>query len=814
MKISYNWLKQYIDTDLDPVEAGKILTDTGLEVEGLEKIELIPGGLKGLVIGEVKEKEKHPDADRLNVTKVDVGSDEWLTIVCGAPNVEVGQKVLVATTGATIHPTNGEPFPIKRAKIRGVESNGMICAEDEVGLGEAHDGIMVLDTDAAVGTAASTYFNIEEDWMIEIGLTPNRADGMSHIGVARDLLAALKFQDEAYRNKRLNLPSVDDFAVDNNSLPIEVVVEDHHACPRYAGVTIADVKVAPSPDWLQNRLKAIGAKPINNVVDITNFVLHEYGQPLHAFDVAAISGNKVVVKQVTEGTKFVTLDDEERSLSSEDLMICNAEEGMCIAGVFGGAKSGVTEATTNVFLESAYFDPVTVRKTAKRHGLNTDASFRFERGVDPNITITALKRAALLIKEIAGGSIASEIFDSYPNPIEPFAVAFSYANCDRLIGKALERDVIQSILGWLDIEVTASTAEGLTLSVPPYRVDVQREADVVEEVLRIYGYNNIAIPSKLNASISYAPKPDKEKVQNVVADLLSANGFAEILSNSLTSAAYTEVAAADHIKEAFHVEMLNPLSNELSVMRQTLLFNGLEAIAYNQNRKNEDLKLYEFGSVYHKYESGYNENKRLAVFMTGKMTAESWNTANDKTSFYDLKAAVHLILQRLGINKNRKASAVSSALFDEGMLYKIARRKAVEFGWVKSSILKHFGIKQEVFFADFDWDVVIELLVMNKVKYKEVAKFPSVRRDLSLLLDAEVKFSDIETLAFQSEQKLLKEVGLFDVYQGKNMEVGKKSYAVSFTLQDEEKTLTDKQIDKIMEKIQRAVENQLGAVLR
>lgn len=813
MKVSYNWIKDYLDIDLSPEVVGDMLTDTGLEVEGIEQVESVPGGLEGLVIGEVLEKVKHPDADRLNVTKVNVGNGEPLSIVCGAPNVDAGQKVVVATVGSMLYPTGGDSFKIKKSKIRGVESFGMICAEDEIGLGTDHDGIMVLDADAKVGSLARDYFELENDYVFDIGLTPNRADSMGHIGVARDLAAAIKFhKPELY--SEVKWPSVDDFKVDNTNRITPVEVNDAAACPRYAGLTITGVKVGPSAEWLQKRLQAIGLKPINNIVDATNFVLHELGHPMHAFDADQIAGDKVIVQQLPAGTKFVTLDDEERELHQDDLMICNSEGGMCIAGVFGGSKSGVSDATTNVFLESAYFNPVSVRKTAKRHALNTDASFRYERGIDPNLSIMAIKRCAMLIKEMAGGEISSEISDFYPEPIQPFSVDFKYSHCDRLLGKAIDHDVIKGILASLDIEVVSENGDELKLSVPPYRVDVQREADVIEEVLRIYGFNNVEIPEQQTASLSYRQKPDPEVVQHLISEMLSSTGYAETMSNSLTSSKYAEYAEAAQVKEETHVHILNPLSNELDVMRQTLLFSGLEAIAHNQNRQSLDLKLYEFGNVYRKFPDGYFENKRLGIFMCGRKEAEQWNNSNDNVSFYLLKGAVNSVLQRLGIFKNLKTGAVKSGLFEDGVQYTIAKKKVVEFGWVKRSILKKMDVKQDVFFADFDWDAVVELLKMNRVKYTGIPKFPAVRRDLSLLIDKQVSFGEIEALAYQQERGLLKEVGLFDVYEGKNLDADKKSYAVNFILQDAEKTLTDKQIDKIMSKIQGALESQLGAQLR
>lgn len=813
MKISYNWLKQYIDLKISPEETAALLTGCGLEVESIEKFQTVKGGLEGLVIGEVKEREKHPDADRLSVTKVDVGVAELLNIVCGAPNVEAGQKVVVAVVGATVYPVTGEPFQIKKSKIRGALSEGMICAEDEIGLGTSHAGIMVLDSSAIVGTSARDYFGIEDDYILEIGLTPNRSDAASHIGVARDLAAVLnggKNQDA-----RINMPLVEDFLVDNETLKIEVVVEDADACPRYAGVTVSGVEVKDSPEWLQTRLKSIGLKPINNIVDATNFVLHELGQPLHAFDADEIAGKKVVVKKMQHGTKFTTLDGTERELSSNDLMICNAEEGMCIAGVFGGLKSGISAETKNIFLESAYFNSVSIRKTSRLHGLKTDASFRFERGADPNITVYALKRAALLIKEMAGGKISSSVVDVYPKAIENFKIDFLYNNCERLIGKALPKETIKNILRDLQIEIEKETETGLQLSVPPFKADVTREVDVIEEILRVYGYNNVEIPSLLRSSISYSTKPDAEKVKNTVSDLLTAKGFTEIMCNSLTAEKYSELLG--ETEKAKNVHILNPLSSDLNVMRQTLLFNGLEMIAHNINRKNPDLKFYEFGKTYHLNVAGdwkYTEKTRFSIFITGRKQTESWNTNADNANFFQLKGIVESVLRKLGIETKEVSTEMTSPLFSYATTYESGKKKVVELGEVKKSVLKKSDIDQDVFYADFDWDEILNQIKNVSVKYTEVPVYPSVRRDLALLVDKQVRYADIKELAFKTERNLLKEVNLFDVYEGKNLEPGKKSYAVSFIIQDEKATLNDKTINKVMEKMAATLKENLGATIR
>ncbi|RNL87066.1 phenylalanine--tRNA ligase subunit beta [Sinomicrobium pectinilyticum] len=808
MKISYNWLKQFIKLDWEAEKTAELLTDLGLEIEGITPFQSVKGGLKGVVVGQVLSCEKHPNADRLKVTKVDLGNGEAVQIVCGAPNVAEGQKVPVATIGTTLYDEKGQPWKIKKGKIRGEESHGMICAEDELGLGKSHDGIMVLDENLAPGTPCSEIFKVEDDIVFEIGLTPNRADAMSHFGVARDLRAGLIQQDI---HLEMITPSVSSFRVDNRTLRIDVDVKDKTLAPRYAGVTISGLKVLPSPQWLQNRLKAIGITPKNNVVDATNYVLHELGQPLHAFDTAKIAGNKIIVKTAEPGTKFTTLDDVERELSPEDLVICDAEKPMCIAGVFGGAHSGVNENTTGIFLESAYFNPVSVRKSAKRHGLNTDASFRFERGIDINTVEYALRRAALLIQEVAGGEITSDVVDLYPKKFEDFQVFLHYQKINRLIGQNLPEEVVKSILSSLEIKVNNITEAGMGLTIPSYRVDVQREADVIEEILRVYGYNNVKFGEKLNASVSNSSRFEDYKIQNKIADLLVARGFFEIMANSLTSPRYNELS--DKIKEENNVTMLNPLSNDLSIMRRTLLFSGLEAIAYNINRKRADLKLFEFGKSYHQFGKERVENKHLALFFTGNKNEESWNTTADKTGFFHAKGIVTAILERLGFG-DMKFTPVKNDIFSEGITFNLDKAKLVDIGVVRNDILKAFDIKQEVLYADFYWDNILEYLQTSGMKYTDIPRFPEVRRDFALLLDTSVKFSDIYTTARQTESHLLKNINLFDVYEGDKLPEGKKSYAVSFVFQDGGKTLTDKQVDKIMEKFRDAFEKQLQAELR
>jgi len=817
MKIAYSWLKEYVNTDLPAAQVGELLTDCGLEVEGIETFETVKGGLKGMVVGEVKTKEKHPDADRLNLTTVDIGTGELLHIVCGAANVEAGQKVVIATIGAMLYPTTGEPFEIKKSKIRGQLSEGMICAEDEIGLGTSHEGIMVLNDDALVGMPAATYFKLAADDVFEIGLTPNRADAASHVGVARDLVASLncKTKSEDGVVVSLRLPDVGSFQPDNNQFAIAVSVEDQ-ACPRYSGLTIRNVKVGDSPDWLKNRLKSIGVRSINNIVDITNFVLHELGQPMHAFDAAKIKGEKVIVKKLREGSKFISLDGVERSLSAEDLMICNGEgDPMCIAGVFGGINSGVTEQTTTVFLESAYFNSTSVRKSSKRHSLKTDASFRYERGADPNITVYALKRAALLIKQIAGGEISSDIVDTYPKKIENFKIAFSFRKCDELVGKHIDIDVIKNIILALGIEIEQEGNDALLLSVPPFKVDVQREQDVIEEILRIYGYNNVEIPAALNSSLTFGEKPDKEKIQNAISDLLSNNGFSEIMGLSLTKAEYAE--KLESLNKEQQVLMMNPLSADLNALRQTLLFGGLETIAYNQNRKKADLRLYEFGKTYialkNEKATKYLETKQLAIFLTGRKEAESWNSKNNAVTYYTLKGIIESVLERLNIIVTAKE--YNGDVFAQGLTFNWSKKKLVEFGSVSKSILKLLDIKQEVFYAEFNWDIIVEAIVANKpIMYTEVPKFPEVKRDLALLIDKAIQFEQLEALAYQSEKIVLKSVNLFDVYEGDKLPSGKKSYALSFILQDENATLTDKQIEKIMEKLIKVYQEKVGAEIR
>ena len=808
MKISYNWLKQFINTSWNAEKIAELLTDLGLEVEGIEDYQSVKGGLEGVVVGEVLTCDQHPNADRLKVTTVNIGADKPLQIVCGAPNVAKGQKVPVATIGTKLFTSEGEEWTIKKGKIRGEESHGMICAEDELGLGQSHDGIMILDKSLKIGTPVAKIFEIENDKVFEIGLTPNRADAMSHLGVARDLKAGL-LQHKI--NLELITPSTSSYHIDNRSLKIDVQVEDLVKAPRYCGVTLSGLKIADSPTWMQNRLKAIGLSPINNVVDATNYVLHELGQPLHAFDAAKIKGNKVIVKTLKSGTKFTTLDEVERTLHGDDLMICDAEKPMCIAGVFGGITSGVTESTTSIFLESAYFDPISIRKTAKRHSLNTDASFRFERGIDPNITEYALMRAALLIMEVAGGEVTSDVFDSYPVKIEDSQVRLSFENAEKLIGQEVPKETIKQILTSLDIKVNSVTETGLGLMVPAYRNDVTREADVIEEILRVYGYNNIQTTNKLNASISNSNKFEDYKLRNVIGNQLVSQGFYEIMTNSLTTAKFTELS--DMLKQEHNVVMLNPLSQDLGVMRQSLLFSGLEAVSYNINRKRGDLKLFEFGNTYHDYNGNREEPKHLTLLVTGERTKEAWNGSNKTTDFFYLKGLVYSILKRLGIN-NTKEQPVKADVFSEGLNMSLGKAELVSIGLVKKSVLKHFDISQTVLYADFNWDNILEVAKRNSIIFKELPKYPEVRRDFALLLDETVSFESIYNLARQSERKLLKDINLFDVYQGKNLPKGKKSYAISFTLQDEHKTLTDKQIDKIMANLQKSFEKELGAVLR
>ena len=808
MKISYNWLKQFLKIDWEAEKTGELLTDLGLEVEGIETIESIKGSLLGVLVGEVLTCEKHPNADKLKITTVDIGGKEPLQIVCGASNVASGQKVPVATVGTVLYDDKGAPFHIKKGKIRGEASLGMICAEDELGLGTSHEGILVLDDSLKPGTPVADVFKIETDNVFEIGLTPNRADAMSHFGTARDLRAGLMQQGILLE---LISPSVSIFQVDERTLKFDVEVTDKDLAPRYCGVTISDLKVAPSPDWIQKKLKALGLTPINNIVDITNYVLHELGQPLHAFDAEKVQGNKIKVKTLASGTKFTTLDGVTRELHAEDLMICDGDSTpLCIAGVFGGADSGVSEQTTSIFLESAYFNPVSIRKSAKRHALNTDASFRFERGIDPNFTKYALKRAALLISEIAGGKIASDILDLYPKKIEDFELVLSYKNVARLIGEELPNETIKNILASLEIKIISETEGGLGLTIPSYRVDVQREADLIEEILRVYGYNNIEFSHKLNTSISFSDFKGV-RIENTIANQLNAQGFHEIMSNSLTKSAYTD--HSENLNVANNVAMLNPLSQDLAVMRQSLLFSGLESVSYNINRKNTSLRLFEFGKTYHKYEEKYQEQKHLALFVSGTRNKETWSLENRNSDFFYVKGIVLSVLKRLGA-ANLKEKPTKNDLLSEGISLSLGKIKLADLGTVDPKVLKSFGIKQEVLYVDFDWENVLKVMSKKSFKVKALPKFPAVKRDLSLLLDRKVTFGELYNLAFQSERKLLKEVALFDVYEGDKLPEAKKSYAVSFLIQDEEKTLNDKQIDKIMQKLQSTFEKNLQATLR
>ena len=820
MEISFNWLKKYIDLDLSAEQVAAVLTDIGLEVEDFRKIETIRGGLQGVVVGHVVECEDHPDSDHLHVTKVDVGTGELLNIVCGAPNCRQGLKVLCATVGAVLYPNGGdEEFKIKRSKIRGVESLGMLCAEDELGIGASHDGIMELPEDAVVGTPAREFLNIKDDYLIGIGLTPNRVDAASHIGVARDLAAYLRSQG---KDVKVELPSVDAFAVDNHDLEIEVVVENHDAAPRYAGLTVTGCTIAPSPEWMQNELRAAGINPKNNLVDITNYVLFELGQPLHAFDADKIEGKKVVVKNCAEGTPFVTLDGVERKLSAEDLMICSAERPMCIGGVFGGLDSGISDTTVNVFLESAYFNPVSIRRSAKRHGLSTDASFRFERGIDPNIQVYALKRAALLMKELAGGKISSEIIDLNPTPAEDFVFELSLDRVNSLIGKEIEEATVRTILDALEVKITKEDGRVLTVAVPPYRVDVQREADLVEDILRIYGYNNVEIPQAVHSTLSYAPRPDKNKLINIAADHLAATGYTEIMSNSLTKASYYEGLASYKAENC--VKIMNPLSADLNVMRQTLLFNALEAVELNINHRNADLKLFELGNCYYFHPevenaenplARYSESYRIAIAVTGNDTTPSWNVKSAKASFYTLRATVEKLLRRFGIDiYTLRSESSQSDLYSDGIIYTQGPKTVVEMGIVSPEILRKFDVKQPVYFAEIDFDLIVRAAKKQKITVEELSKFPEVKRDLALLVDKSVSFSELRNIAFATEKKLLKRVTLFDVYEGDKLPAGKKSYALGFTLEDKNQTLNEKTIEKTMANLQRQLENKAGAQVR
>lgn len=819
MNISFNWLKNYLKSDLTAEEASVILTDIGLEIEEFEKIEAVKGGLNGVVVGEVLTCEDHPDSDHLHITTVDVGTGEPLNIVCGAANCRKGLKVMCATVGAELHPTGSdEVFKIKRSKIRGVESLGMLCAEDELGIGTGHEGIMELAEDAVVGTPAMEYLGLEDDYLLGIGLTPNRIDAASHYGVARDLAAYLRSQG---REAELQLPSVEHFKVDNTSRATKVRVENHEAAPRYAGVNISGVKIAPSPQWLQTALRAIGINPKNNVVDVTNYVLHELCQPLHSFDADKIEGDEVVVGTCPAGTKFRTLDGVERTLSEADLMICDSRKPMCIAGVFGGELSGVSESTTNVFLESAYFNPVWVRKTAKRHGLSTDASFRFERGIDPNITIYALKRAALLIKELAGGEITSEIVDIYPAPVAPFKIDITYEYINNLIGKTIGEEKIKDILRSLDIAITAENESGLSVEVPPYRVDVQRPADLVEEILRIYGYNNVEIPTHVNSTLSYEQKPNKDRLRNMVSDMLSAGGFAEVMNNSLTKSSYYENSEAFPADRC--VKIMNPLSADLGVMRQTLLYGLLEVVQLNVNHKAQSIKIYEFGNTYtyapeRKEEGGlapYSEGMHLAVAVAGAHNVQSWNNKGEQTDFFRLKAVAEKLLRRFGMDiYTLRSEPISGECFSEGLSLKAGNKELLHLGAISPALRRKFDLKGEVYYMDVDFDTLVKFTRKHKVAAKELAKFPAVKRDLALLVDEGVSYAELRQIAFQTEKKLLKDVTLFDVYTGDKLEAGKKSYALGFVLQDESRTLDDKTIDSTMNRLIDAFAKKAGATIR
>ena len=835
MNISYNWLKEYVDFDLSAQEVADALTSEGLEVGSVEEVQTIKGGLQGLVVAEVLTCEAHPNSDHMHITTVNIGEAEPVQIVCGAANVAAGQKVIVATLGTKLY-DGDECFTIKKSKLRGVESNGMICAEDEIGIGNDHSGIIVLPNDAVVGTPAAEYYNIKSDYVIEVDITPNRADACSHYGVARDLYAWLV--QNGYKTS-IHRPSDEAFAVDNNDLEIAVDVQNTEACPRYAAVTVSGCEVKESPDWLKDKLRTIGLRPINNIVDITNYIMMAYGQPLHCFDADMIDGKKVVVKTMPEGTPFVTLDGEEHKLSDRDLAICNANAPMCIAGVFGGKGSGTYETTKNVLFESAYFNPTWIRKSARRHGLSTDASFRFERGIDPNGQIYALKQAAILAKELAGGKVSMQIKDVYPNPISDFKVSVEYKYINDLIGKEIPVDTVKSIVKSLEMQILSETAEGLELQVPAYRVDVQRPCDVVEDILRIYGYNNVEIPTSVNSCLAIKGDIDKSnKLQNLVAEQLVGCGFNEILNNSLTKAAYYDNLAS--FKSENLVRVINPLSTDLNVMRQTLLFGGLESIAHNVNRKSSNLKFFEFGNCYYFHAENkcadiipgvskstepevikhvldaYSEDYHMALWLTGKKVAGSWAHADEASSIYELKAYVLNIFARLGVNM---ASLVvvdgKSDIFSKSVEIQNRGGKVLAvFGIVSKKLQKAFDIANEVYYADINWKLAMKAIKNNKVSYKEISKFPAVSRDLALLVDKNVEFAAIEEIAYKCEKKLLKDVKLFDVYEGKNLEAGKKSYAVNFTLQDEQKTLNDKQIDAIMNKIIDALTKQLDAKLR
>jgi len=813
MKVSYNWLKKYIQTDLAPEELGKILTDTGLEVESIEKIEAIEGGLQGVVIGHVLTCEKHPDADKLNVTTVTTGTEE-LQIVCGAPNVAAGQKVVVATVGTTLYPNPGEAFHIKKAKIRGVESFGMLCAEDELGIGHSHDGIIVLPESTEVGMPASAYFDLSDDYQIEIGLTPNRADAMGHIGVARDIKAALNFHQKA--NLSIQWPTVSPLVAAGN-LNIAVEIENQEDCLRYCGTSMVNVHVAPSPEWLQKALRSVGLNPINNLVDISNFVMRELGTPLHIFDAKALNG-KVLVRTSEVGETIVTLDQVERKLVGTELMISNGNEALCIAGVLGGATSGVSNETTEIFIESALFDAVNIRKTARLHGLNTDASFRFERGVDPALTMYALQRCVQLIQEISGGQVGMDMFDWIGNMPSNKKITIHLSRVNQLIGCQIDRDSIFTILEDLDIHVLQENGDEINIEIPSYRVDVTREADVIEEILRIYGFNLVPIPEKWNLSLPISPKINKDQLQRSIAELLVGKGFSEVMNNSLTKSTYVSQLGMGQLEDEHSVRMLNPLSQDLDVMRQSLLFGLLENIERNQNRQSPNLRLFEFGKTYAKYTSGYVESSQLIVCLTGQAHSDNW-LAPDKgkeslVSYFQLKGNVFGLLERLGFAGQLQEKELKNQLFADGQSIELHKKTIAECGWATPEQLQSFGIKNPVYYAIIQWDQLLDLLNRVKIEYSELPKSFAIRRDFSLLLDKHVNFADLRQTAMQADKKLLKSVGLFDVYEGKNLDAGKKSYALSFILQDGDRTLTDQEIDSCMSKIQANLEKECGATLR
>ena len=820
MNISYNWLKEYVDFDLGPQELADALTSIGLEVGGVEEVQTIKGGLEGLVIGEVMTCEPHPNSDHMHITTVSLGQGDPVQIVCGAPNVAAGQKVVVATIGTKLYDGDNS-ITIKKTKLRGYESSGMICAEDEIGIGTDHSGIIVLPAEAVVGTPAKDYYNIKSDYVLEVDITPNRADACSHYGVARDLYAYLVQRGV---QTQLHRPSVDAFKTDNNDIDINITIQNAEACPRYAGITVEGITVRESPQWLQDKLRTIGQRPINNIVDITNYILFAYGHPMHCFDADKIKGRHVIVKTMPEGTKFVTLDGVERTLSDRDLMICNSEEPMCIGGVFGGLESGTTESTRNVFLESAYFHPTWIRKTARRHGLSTDASFRYERGIDPNNTIYILKLAAMMVKELAGGTISSEIKSVSTKEFPPFRVELAYDKVNAVIGKTIPAETVKSIVGSLEMEIVNESADGLTLDVPQYRVDVQRDCDVIEDILRIYGYNNVEIPTTLQSSLTHPGETDRsDKLQNIVAEQLVGEGFNEIMNNSLTKSAYYDGLVAYPAANA--VKLLNPLSNDLNVMRETLLFGGLETIARNANHKNPDLKLFEFGNCYFytadrqdadKPLAAYTENCHLGLWLTGNNVRNSWAHPDEPNNVFMLEAYVRNILARLGLRlRDLSIQKFNTDIFATAVSVKTAAGKLLAvYGIVTRKLLKDLDISLEVFYADINWSELMKATRSNTVSFKEIAKFPAVKRDLALLLDKEVKFADIEKIAYETDRKLMKNVELFDVYEGKNLDAGKKSYAVTFTIQDEKQTLNDKAIDKLMQKLVKNLQDKLGAKLR